>query len=105
MIVNDGEVSLPIAKWIRDSGASAHKSPDAVLFTDMRPIRGIVRVGNCAGIPVFGVGSISLLISLPSGSFKCLVLSDVLYVPGLMKVLFSWSALKKRGRYYMEDKG
>jgi hypothetical protein len=46
-----------------------------------------------------------LLISLPGGSFKCLVLSDVLYVPGLIKALFSWSALKKRGRYYMEDKG
>jgi hypothetical protein len=80
-------------------------SPDAVLFTDMRPIRGVVRVGNGSGIPGFGVGSVSLLISLPGGSFKCLVLSDVLYVPRLMKALFSWSALKKRGRYYMEDKG
>jgi hypothetical protein len=68
-------------------------SPYAVNFTDMRPIRGIVRVGNGAGISVFGVGSVSLLISLPVGSFKCLVLSDVLYVPGLMKALFSWSAL------------
>jgi hypothetical protein len=60
MIVNHGEVSLLIAKWILDSGASAHMSPDAVLFTDMRPIRGVVRVGNGAGIPVFGVGSVSL---------------------------------------------
>jgi hypothetical protein len=89
MIVNHGKVSLPIAKWILDSGASTHMSPDAVLFTDMRPIRGVVHVGNGAGIPVFGVDSISLLISLPGGSFKCLVLSDVLYVPGLMKALFS----------------
>jgi hypothetical protein len=80
-------------------------SPDAVLFTDMRPVRGVVRVGNGAGIPVFGVGSISLIISSPGSSFKCLVLSDVLYVSGLMKALFSWSALKKRGRYYMVDKG
>jgi hypothetical protein len=46
-----------------------------------------------------------LLISLPGSSFKYLVLSDVLCVPGLMKALFSWSALKKSGRYYMEDKG
>jgi hypothetical protein len=105
MIVNHGEVSLPIPKWILDSGASAHMSPDALLFTDMRPIRGVVHVGNGAGIPRFGVGSVSLLISLPGGLFKCLVLSDVLYVPGLMKALFSWSALKKRGGYYIEDKG
>jgi hypothetical protein len=88
MIVNHGEVSLPIAKWILDSGASAHMSPDAVLVTDMRPIRGVVRVGNGAGIPVFVVGSVSVLISLPGSSLKCLVLSDVLYVPGLMKALF-----------------
>jgi hypothetical protein len=50
----------------------------------MQPLGGVVHVGNGAGIPVFGVGSFSLLISLPGGSFKCLVLSDVLYVPGLM---------------------
>jgi hypothetical protein len=53
MIVNHGEVSLPIAKWILDCGASAHMSRDAVLFTDMRPIRSVVRIGNGAGIPIF----------------------------------------------------
>jgi hypothetical protein len=47
-------------------------SPDTVLFTDMRPIRGVVRVGNSAGIPVFGVGSVSLLISLPGSSLNVL---------------------------------
>jgi hypothetical protein len=69
-------------------------TPDAVLFRDIRPIRREVRVGNGAGIPVYGIGTVSLFVVLKDGSIKNVMLKDYLYVLGLMKCLFSWSKLK-----------
>jgi hypothetical protein len=66
---------------------------DAVLIRDIRPIRSDVRVGNGTGIPVYGIGTVSLFVVLNDGSIKHVMLKDSLYVPGLMKSLFSWSKL------------
>jgi hypothetical protein len=62
---------------------------DAVLFRDIRAIQSEVRIENGTGIPVYGIGAISLFVVLNDGSIKNIILKDCLYVPGLMKSLFS----------------
>jgi hypothetical protein len=64
-------------------------TPDAVLFQDIRPIRSEVRVENGTGIPVYGIGTVSLFVVLKDGSIQNVMLNDCLYVPGLTKSLFS----------------
>jgi hypothetical protein len=78
-------------------------TPDTVLFRDIRPIRSEVRVGNSAGIPVYGISTVSLFVVLKEGSIKNVMLKDCLYVPSLMKSLFSWSKLKYLNQHYLED--
>jgi hypothetical protein len=85
---SDAEVSTT-AKWIFNSRASTHMIPDAVLFQDIQPIRSEIRVRNSAGIPVYGIGTVSLFDVLKDGSIKNVMLKDCLYVPGLIKSLFS----------------
>jgi hypothetical protein len=70
---------------------------------DIRPICE-VRVGNGAGIPVYGIGTISLFVVFQDGSIKNVMLKDCLYVPSLMKSLFSWSKLKFLNQHYLEDR-
>jgi putative component of toxin-antitoxin plasmid stabilization module len=53
-----------------------------------------VRIRNGVGIPVYGIGTGSLFVVLKDGSIKNVMLKDCLYVPSLMKSLFSWSKLK-----------
>jgi hypothetical protein len=67
--------------------------PNAVLFQDIWPIQSEVRVGNGLGISVYGIGTISLFVVLKDRSIKNLMLKDCLYIPSLMKSLFSWSKL------------
>jgi hypothetical protein len=57
------------------------------------------------GIPVYGLGTVSLLVDLKDGSIKNLMSQDCLYVPSLMKSLFSWSKLKSLNQHYLEDCG
>jgi hypothetical protein len=80
-------------------------TPDAVLFQDIWPIRSEVRVGNGAGIPVYGIGTLSLFVVLKDWSIKNVILKDYLYVRSLMKSLFSWSKLKTLNQCYLEDRG
>jgi hypothetical protein len=78
---------------------------DTVLFRDIRPIRIEVRVGNGTGILIYGIDTVSLFVVLTDGSIKNVMLKDCLYVPGLMKSLFSWSKLKFLNQHYLEDRG
>jgi hypothetical protein len=41
------------------------------------------------GIPVHGIGTVSLFVILKNGSIKNIMLKDCLYVLGLIKSLFS----------------
>jgi hypothetical protein len=63
--------------------------PDAVLIRDIQPIRDEIRVGNGARIAIYRIGTVSLFVVLKEGSIKNVMLKDCLYVPGLMKPLFS----------------
>jgi hypothetical protein len=78
---------------------------DEVLFRDIQPIRSEVRVVNEIGIPVYGIGTVSLFVILKDGSIQNIRLTDCLYDLGLMKSLFSWSKLKCLNQYYLEDRG
>jgi hypothetical protein len=104
LIHQDAEVSTT-AKWIFDSGASIHMMPDAGLLQDIRPIQSKVRVGNGIGIHIYGIGTVALFVVLKDRSNENVMLKDVLYIPGLMKLLFSWSKLKFFNQHYLENRG
>jgi hypothetical protein len=55
------------------------------------------------GIPIYGIGTVSLFVVLKDGSIKNIKLKDCLYVLGLMKSLFSWSKLKFLNQHYLEN--
>jgi hypothetical protein len=88
-----------------ESGASTHIISDVVLFEDIQAFQSEVRVGNREGIPVHGIDIVSLFIVLQDENIKHVMLKDYLYVPGLMKSLFSWSKLKSFNQHYLEDGG
>jgi hypothetical protein len=67
---------------------------DIVLCGDICPTQSNVMERNSAGIPIYGTGPVSLFIVLKNASIKNIMLEDCLYIPGLMKSLFSWSKLK-----------
>jgi hypothetical protein len=56
------------------------------------------------GIPVYRIGTVSVFIVLKDGRIKNVMLKDCLYVPGLMKSVFSWSKLKSLNQHYLEDR-
>jgi hypothetical protein len=67
------------------------------------PIRSKLRVKNSAGISVYKIGTIALFVILKDRGFKNVILKDCLYIPGLMKSLFSWSKLKSLNQHYYEN--
>jgi hypothetical protein len=92
LIHQDAEVSTT-TKSVFNSGASTHLTQDAVLFRDIWSIRSEVRVRNGTAIPVYGISTDSLFVILKDGSINNVLLKGCLYVPGIMKSLFSCSKL------------
>jgi hypothetical protein len=84
----DADVSTT-TKSTFESGASTHMKPDAVLFRDIQAIQSESRVKNGTAIPVHGIGTVSLFVVLKDSSLKNVMLKDCVYIPGLMKSLFS----------------
>jgi hypothetical protein len=56
-------------------------------------------------IPVYEIGPTFLFVVLKDWSIKNVMLKDCLYVPGLMKSLFSWSKLESLNQHYLDDHG
>jgi hypothetical protein len=78
---------------------------DVVRFPNIQLIHSEVLGKNGVGSPIYRIGTVSLFVVLKDGSIKNIILKDCLYVPGLMKSLFSWSKLKSVNEYYLEDRG
>ncbi|KAK9703861.1 GAG-pre-integrase domain [Popillia japonica] len=101
--------------WILDSGVSAHMTSNKRLFTELREIdeshmtsnkrlftelREIdefsVRLGNNGELPVKGIGTINIQCWIRKRWIENMI-TDVWYVPGLHKNLFSEGAVTRKG--------
>lgn len=87
------------AGWIVDTGATEHMSNDRssfANFVELNPRRP-VRVGDSSIIYGIGVGDVRVLSILSDGSWRELVLKNVLYVPKIWRKLFSVGATTEQG--------
>jgi hypothetical protein len=57
-------------------------TPDADPFRDIWPITKSCKGENHVGIPVSGIGTISLFVILKDRSLKNVMLKNCLYIPG-----------------------
>ena len=90
---------VPQEKWLVDSGASSHMTPDRKYFTEYRSFSTPERVGLGDGrvVEAVGVGNIRMNMSFKVSNSKRAVMYDVLHVPKLACNLFSVRAAAKRG--------
>ena len=92
-----------VAWWI-DSGATSHVCKDLRWFKDFQPIEdgSMLKMGNVATEPIKGLGNVKLVFT----SGKCVLLNNVLYVPGIRKNLLSGVVLNNCGykQVYESDK-
>jgi hypothetical protein len=87
-----------------ESGPCIHISLYAGLVRDIQQIRSEIIVRNGASIPVNVIGTVSLFIVLKDRSIENVMLKDYLYIPSLIKSLFSWSKLKSLNQHYLKDR-
>ena len=92
-----------VAWWI-DSGATSHVCKDLRWFKDFQPIEdgSMLKMGNVATEPIKRLGNVKLVFT----SGKCVLLNNVLYVPGIRKNLLSGVVLNNCGykQVYESDK-
>lgn len=81
--------------WAVDSGCTQHMTGNADIFTKMEPLAYEVRVsfGNGSTAPAQGIGTVAM--QVPGG--PVVLLTEVLYVPGLALNLFSVKQALNRG--------
>lgn len=92
--VNDIGTSSQITKdgrestWVLDTGSPFHVCGDLYQMKNFTKVNMTVQVGNKQHINVLGKGQVELISQHDNGKTK-LILNDVLYVPGIMRNLFS----------------
>ena len=94
---NDLSVSLYAAarsRWMVDSGATHHITPNRSDFISWTPAKGTVSLGGHAEIAQIGTGTVAIR---PSGGDKTVHLHDVMHVPDAGARYFSVSALMQKG--------
>jgi hypothetical protein len=72
-------------------------TPNKNVFSTLRQTTGRIRVANNTTIPIIGIGTIFLTSLRTYSSYETVVLSDVIYAPGLGERLFSWEAAARKG--------
>ncbi|KAK7867828.1 hypothetical protein R5R35_008269 [Gryllus longicercus] len=91
--------------WIMDSGASAHMSYRAELFSNMSAVSEgtTVVIGNNVSLPVIGKGDIEIEKKIKGEWYKS-VITYVLFVPDLRRNLFSEAVATKKGWSIMKER-
>lgn len=83
--------------WILDSGASAHMSSQRELFISLKVVDEFpVKLGNNFELSVKGIGEIQIECWI-NGEWVKSIMTNVWYVPGLRKNLFSEGVVTKNG--------
>jgi hypothetical protein len=91
--------SAECLRWMMDSGATHHMSPQKSDFIDYTPCPGTVRLGDKLTVDQVGVGSVVLKTSEGTQ----LTLTNVLHIPKLKTHFLSTCALVERGATVLFD--
>jgi hypothetical protein len=82
------------SKYILNSGASSHRTPDRNCFEYFSPVRGNVILLEMTKIEYTDVGSVRLLCHLPRGDISLVLICSILFVPNFRKSLYSCITVK-----------
>ncbi|XP_051167783.1 uncharacterized protein LOC127285691 [Leptopilina boulardi] len=84
--------------WIADTGASMHITSEKDFFVSLQPSKNVphVRTANNKVLPTAGIGTINIQVEIEE-KFYDKQLSNVLYVSGLKRNLFSVGAVNDKG--------
>ena len=102
--VDDNELAVSLysaerLRWMMDSGATHHMSPQKSDFVDYTPCPGTVRLGDKSTVDQVGVGSVVLKTSEGTQ----FTLTNVLHIPKLKTRFLSTRALVERGATVLFD--
>jgi hypothetical protein len=101
------EVANPVSsnssKWIFDTGASSHLTPDRNCFESFASVRGNVIRADKTQVDYTSVDSVRLCCRLPSADISVVLLRRVHFVPSLRKSLYSWNSVKSIGKFALID--
>jgi hypothetical protein len=98
-------VSSNSSKWIFNTGAFSHITPDRNCFESFSSVRGNVVLADKTQVEYTGVGLGRLSCRLPSGDISVVLLRRSLFVPSLWKSLYSWNSVKSIGTFALIDDG
>jgi hypothetical protein len=98
-------VSSNSSKWIFETSASSHMTPDRNCFEYFSSVRGNVVLADKTHLEYTGVGSVRLSYHLPSRDISVVLLHHVHFVPSLRKSLYSWNSVKSIGKFALIDDG
>jgi hypothetical protein len=98
-------VSSNSSKWIFDTGASSHMTPDRNCFESFSSVQGIVVLADKTQVDYTGVGSVRLSCRLPTGDISVVLLCSIHFVPSLRKSLISWNSVKSIRKFALIDVG
>ena len=101
LVENEGsEVAANIRDeiaWTLDGGASSHMTSNRELFSTFENVgEFVVKLGNGQELPVKGIGTIMIECWI-AGRWTNSIMTDVWYIPGLKKNLFSEGVITKKG--------
>ncbi len=100
LVTSDKSGTSVSARWIVDSGATSHMTYQRKLLFNYKVFEQprMVRLGNGRAMSAEGAGNVALKMLLPEQQAYAVILTDVLYVPGLRTNLLSVRAVTARGR-------
>ena len=100
-----GWPKTPISdRWIFDSAATSHMTPNRAGVENARPTDRVVTVGGGHELRATHIGSAKLTTLLSDGTTETLTLNDTLVVPELQFPLLSWPRMAEAGANKTGDK-
>lgn len=91
-------------RWIFDSAATSHMTPNRVSLENRRPTDQTITIGGEYELRATEIGSAKLTILLSDGTTRELTLRDTLVVPELQFPLLSWPRMAEAGANKTGDK-
>lgn len=89
---------LPTDRWILDTAATSHMTPNWASIENARPTNRMVTVGGGYQLQATEIGSAKLTTLLSNGTTRTITLNDTLVVPELHFPLISWPRMAEAGQ-------